>query len=142
MRFCGIICEYNPFHNGHAFHISQSREITGADYVICAISGSFVQRGEAAVFNKWTRAACALIGGADAVIEEAYIGPYTSIGENVTIRRSEVEHSILLAGATVEDLGTRMEASLLGRDVRVVRTDGPPKTFRLLVGDRSEIEII
>lgn len=80
--------------------------------------------------------------GADAVIEEAYIGPYTSIGENVTIRRSEVEHSILLAGATVEDLGTRMEASLLGRDVRVVRTDGPPKTFRLLVGDRSEIEII
>ncbi|MCB0828784.1 MAG: glucose-1-phosphate thymidylyltransferase [Solirubrobacterales bacterium] len=80
--------------------------------------------------------------GADAMIEEAYIGPYTSIGENVTIRRSEVEHSILLAGATVEDLGTRMEASLLGRDVRVVRTDGPPKTFRLLVGDRSEIEII
>lgn len=80
--------------------------------------------------------------GANAEIEEAYIGPYTSIGENVTIRRSEVEHSILLAGATVEDLGTRMEASLLGRDVRVVRTEGPPKTFRLLVGDRSEIEII
>lgn len=80
--------------------------------------------------------------GAGAMIEEAYIGPYTSIGENVKIRRSEVEHSILLEGATVEDLGTRMEASLLGRDVRVVRTKGPPKTFRLLVGDRSEIEII
>ncbi|MFA9400743.1 MAG: glucose-1-phosphate thymidylyltransferase [Acidobacteriota bacterium] len=80
--------------------------------------------------------------GADAEIEEAYIGPYTSIGKDVTIRRSEVEHSILLSGATVEDLGTRMEASLLGRDVRVVRTEGLPKTFRLLVGDRSEIEII
>jgi glucose-1-phosphate thymidylyltransferase len=77
-----------------------------------------------------------------AVIENAYIGPYTSIGRDVCVRRSEVEHSILLAGATVEDLGTRMEASLLGRDVRVTRTDGPPRTLRLLVGDRSEIEIV
>lgn len=79
---------------------------------------------------------------AGAVIEDAYIGPYTSIGADVTVRRSEVEHSILLAGATVEDLGTRMEASLLGRDVRVTRSDGPPRTLRLLVGDRSEIEIV
>ncbi|MGK2932137.1 MAG: glucose-1-phosphate thymidylyltransferase, partial [Solirubrobacterales bacterium] len=62
--------------------------------------------------------------GAGAIIEDAYIGPYTSIGNNVAVRRSEVEHSILLAGATVEDLGTRMEASLLGRDVRVTRGDG------------------
>jgi len=80
--------------------------------------------------------------GADAVVEDAYIGPYTSLGSNVVVRRSEIEHSILLAGATVEDLGTRMEASLLGRDVRVTRTDGPPRTLRLLVGDRSEIEIV
>ncbi|MDQ2700492.1 MAG: glucose-1-phosphate thymidylyltransferase [Actinomycetota bacterium] len=80
--------------------------------------------------------------GAGAVIEDAYIGPYTSIGERVTVRRSEVEHSILLSGATVEDLNIRMEASLLGRDVRVTRTDGPPRTLRMLVGDRSEIEIV
>jgi len=80
--------------------------------------------------------------GAGAVIEDAYIGPYTSIGKNVSVRRSEVEHSILLSGATVEDLGTRMEASLLGRDVKVTRGDGLPRTLRLLVGDRSEIEIV
>ena len=79
---------------------------------------------------------------AGAVIEDAYIGPYTSIGKNVSVRRSEVEHSILLSGATVEDLGTRMEASLLGRDVKVTRSDGLPRTLRLLVGDRSEIEIV
>lgn len=79
---------------------------------------------------------------AGAVIENTYIGPYTSIGANCVVRRSEVEHSILLAGAMVEDLGTRMEASLLGRDVRVTRTDGPPRTLRMLVGDRSEIEIV
>jgi glucose-1-phosphate thymidylyltransferase len=80
--------------------------------------------------------------GAGACIEDAYIGPYTSIGDAVHIRRSEVEHSIILAGSVVEDLGTRMEASLLGREVKLTRSDGMPKTLRLLVGDRSEIEIV
>jgi glucose-1-phosphate thymidylyltransferase len=79
---------------------------------------------------------------AGAVIEDAYIGPYTSIGAEVHVRRSEVEHSIILAGSVVEDLGTRMEASLLGRNVKLTRSDGMPKTLRLLVGDRSEIEIV
>jgi glucose-1-phosphate thymidylyltransferase len=80
--------------------------------------------------------------GAGARIEDAYIGPYTSIGEDVRICRSEVEHSIILAGSVVEDLGTRMEASLLGRNVKLTRSDGMPKTFRLLVGDNSEIKLI
>jgi glucose-1-phosphate thymidylyltransferase len=80
--------------------------------------------------------------GAGACIEDAYIGPYTSIGEGVHIRRSEVEHSIILSGSVVEDLETRMEASLLGRNVKLTRSDGPPKTLRLLVGDNSEIKIV
>jgi glucose-1-phosphate thymidylyltransferase len=80
--------------------------------------------------------------GAGARIEDAYIGPYTSIGEDVHICRSEVEHSIILAGSIVEDLGTRMEASLLGRNVKLTRSEGMPKTLRFLVGDNSEIEII
>jgi glucose-1-phosphate thymidylyltransferase len=80
--------------------------------------------------------------GAGACIEDAYIGPYTSIGEEVHVRRSEVEHSIVLSGSVVEDLGTRMEASLLGRNVKLTRSDGMPKTLRLLVGDSSEIEIV
>ena len=80
--------------------------------------------------------------GAGAHIEDAYVGPYTSIGEDVRICRSEIEHSIVLSGSVIEDLGTRMEASLLGRDVRLTRSDGMPKTLRMLVGDRSEIEII
>jgi predicted nucleotidyltransferase len=69
MRICGIVAEYNPFHRGHAHHIEQSRRLTGADIVVCAMSGSFVQRGEPAIFDKWTRAVCAIAGGADAVIE-------------------------------------------------------------------------
>jgi glucose-1-phosphate thymidylyltransferase len=80
--------------------------------------------------------------GAGAQIEDAYIGPYTSIGDEVQVRRSEVEHSIILSGSLVEDLGTRMEASLLGRNVKLTRSDGPPKTLRLLVGDNSEIKIV
>jgi glucose-1-phosphate thymidylyltransferase len=80
--------------------------------------------------------------GAGACVEDAYIGPYTSIGEGVHVRRSEVEHSIILAGSVVEDLGTRMEASLLGREVKLTRSSGMPKTLRLLVGDKCEIEIV
>jgi glucose-1-phosphate thymidylyltransferase len=80
--------------------------------------------------------------GAGACIEDAYVGPYTSIGSEVHIRRSEVEHSIILTGSVVEDLGTRMEASLLGRNVKLTRSEGMPKTLRLLVGDNSEIKLI
>ncbi len=80
--------------------------------------------------------------GAGARIEDAYVGPYTSIGENVRICRSEIEHSIVLSGSVVEDLGTRMEASLLGREVKLTRSDGMPKTLRMLVGDKCEIKIV
>lgn len=80
--------------------------------------------------------------GRDAVVDSAYIGPYTSIGDGVRVLNSEVEHSILLAGSSIENIGTRIEASLLGREVRVTRSDSLPKTMRLLVGDRSEIEIV
>jgi glucose-1-phosphate thymidylyltransferase len=79
--------------------------------------------------------------GAGTRIEDAYIGPYTSIGEEVRICRAEVEHSIVLAGSVVEDLGNRMEASLLGRNVKLTRSDGVPRTLRLMVGDNSEIEM-
>lgn len=80
--------------------------------------------------------------GRGAVVEDAYIGPYTSIGDGVRVVNSEVEHSILLPGSSVENLGARIEASLLGREVKVTRSDSLPKTMRLLVGDRSEIEIV
>ena len=80
--------------------------------------------------------------GPGARIEDAYIGPYSSIGEDVCVRRCEVEHSIILAGSVVEDLGTRLEASLLGREVKLTRSDGMPKTLRMLVGDKSEIKLI
>jgi len=83
-----------------------------------------------------------VIVGRDAVIEDSYTGPYTSLGERVEVRRPEVEHSIILSDPGVEDLPSRLEASLLGRRVRVVKSNGPARTLRMLVGDRAEIEII
>lgn len=69
MKICAIICEYNPFHNGHAYHLKKAREQTQADYVLAIMSGNFVQRGEAAMLSKYERAKHAVIAGADAVIE-------------------------------------------------------------------------
>jgi glucose-1-phosphate thymidylyltransferase len=79
--------------------------------------------------------------GAGARITDAYIGPYTSIDRDVIVERAEVEHSILLAGASVTGLGARMEASLLGRNVTVARGDELPRTLRMIVGDNSEVHI-
>ena len=69
MKTTAIIAEYNPFHNGHKFHIEKARELTNADYVIAIMSSSFVQRGDCAVFDKWCRTRAALSCGADMVIE-------------------------------------------------------------------------
>ncbi|HKO39088.1 MAG TPA: glucose-1-phosphate thymidylyltransferase [Solirubrobacterales bacterium] len=80
--------------------------------------------------------------GAGAHVEDAYIGPYTSIGDGVRVCRSEVENSIVLSGSVVEDLGTRMEASLLGKEVKLTRSQGMPKTLQMLVGDKSEIKLV
>lgn len=69
MKACGLICEYNPFHYGHLHHIQKSRALTGCDVVVCVMSGHFVQRGEPAIVDKWTRTRTALEHGVDLVIE-------------------------------------------------------------------------
>lgn len=69
MKIVGLITEYNPFHNGHKYHIEKGKEITGADYVIAVMSGNFVQRGAPAILPKHLRTAMALDGGCDMVIE-------------------------------------------------------------------------
>ena len=73
MKACGIIAEYNPFHEGHIHHIAETRRSTGADCIIAVMSGNFVQRGEPAAIDKWARAEAAIRGGADLVIELPYL---------------------------------------------------------------------
>lgn len=69
MKVTGIIAEYNPFHNGHAYQLAKARQLTGADYLIIAMSGDFIQRGGPAITDKHTRAEMALHAGADLVLE-------------------------------------------------------------------------
>jgi glucose-1-phosphate thymidylyltransferase len=80
--------------------------------------------------------------GAGAQLRDCYIGPYTAIGEGCRVANAEVEHSILLAGCTVNDLDGRMESSLLGRNVTVRRGDRQPRAYRFMVGDNSDISIL
>lgn len=69
MKTIGIIAEYNPFHNGHAYLLRKARQIAGADYCIIVMSGNFTQRGEPALMDKYERTLMALEGGADLVLE-------------------------------------------------------------------------
>ncbi|WP_163101396.1 nucleotidyltransferase [Peribacillus alkalitolerans] len=72
MKAVGLVVEYNPFHNGHKYHLQESKKSTGANVVIAVMSGSFLQRGEPALTSKWTRTNMALKGGADLVVELPY----------------------------------------------------------------------
>ena len=69
MKVCGVIAEFNPFHQGHAYLLEQARKQTGADVMVVVMSGNWVQRGEPAIEQKWSRAKAALHHGADVVIE-------------------------------------------------------------------------
>ena len=68
MKISGIICEYNPFHNGHLYHIRETRN-NGATHIVAVMSGNFVQRGDTAIMDKIDRARLAVRSGADLVIE-------------------------------------------------------------------------
>lgn len=73
MKILGIIVEYNPFHNGHIYHIQKAKQLTQCDYTIAVMSSSFVQRGEPAIIDKWTRSQIAIEFGVDLVIELPFV---------------------------------------------------------------------
>jgi glucose-1-phosphate thymidylyltransferase len=79
--------------------------------------------------------------GAGANLSDCYVGPYTAVGERCRIEDAQVEHSILLEGSSVCNLDGRMESSLLGRDVKVRRSERRPQAYRFMVGDNSDIAI-
>ena len=68
-KVLGIIAEYNPFHNGHLYHLNKSKQLTNADYTIAIISGNFTQRGDTSIINKWDKTEAILENGVDLVIE-------------------------------------------------------------------------
>jgi glucose-1-phosphate thymidylyltransferase len=82
-----------------------------------------------------------IIGKGSKIID-AYIGPFTSIGAGSHVENSEVENSILLENCRIENIGSRMSDSLIGRNVIVRRGTKPPRAYRLMVGDNSEITVL
>lgn len=72
MKACGLIVEYNPFHHGHIYHIQEAQKVSDADCMIAVMSGSFLQRGEPAIMDKFHRAKSALASGVDVVLELPY----------------------------------------------------------------------
>lgn len=80
--------------------------------------------------------------GARCVIENSYVGPFTSIYDDVRIRNSEVEHSIVLERCTIEDVPVRIEASLIGKEVRIQRSQRKPSAYRFMVGDSSLVDVL
>jgi glucose-1-phosphate thymidylyltransferase len=82
-----------------------------------------------------------LIIGSDARITDAYIGPFTALADGVRLERCEIEHSIVLDRSEIRDLDSRIESSLIGRDVVVTASDARPRAHRLMLGDSSRVEL-
>jgi len=83
-----------------------------------------------------------VIIGKNTIIENSYVGPFTSIYDDCVIKNSEVEFSILLKECKIIDVDIRIEHSLLGNDVEIIRTQGKPATHRFLIGDQSRVELL
>jgi glucose-1-phosphate thymidylyltransferase len=103
------------------------------------IAGNVTVEAGAKVINSNIRGPAII--GENTVIENCYIGPFTSVGDNCEVRNSEVEFSILFSRCQILDVGIRIESSILGYDVEVVRADSRPRTHRFMIGDQSRVEI-
>ena len=98
-----------------------------------------VQRG-ARIVNSVVRGPAII--GEHCVIEDSYIGPFSSIGSKTVVRRSEVEYSIILRDCRILNIGIRLEGSILGNDVEIVEATGKPLVHRFLIGDQSRVEVV
>jgi glucose-1-phosphate thymidylyltransferase len=98
-----------------------------------------VQRG-ARIVNSVVRGPAII--GEHCLIEDSYVGPFSSIGSKTVVRRSEVEYSIILRECKILNIGIRLEGSILGNDVEIVEATGKPMVHRFLIGDQSRVEVV
>ena len=118
---------------------TQKRRIDGAVDAESRIEGKVVIEAGAVVERSVIRGP--VIIGSDARIVQAYIGPFTSIMNDVDIQDSEIEHSIVLEGSSLRDLANRVIDSLIGKNVRIYRIPVKPSAYRFMLGDNSEVGI-
>ena len=122
MKTAGIVCEYNPLHNGHLYQINKTR-LSGATHIVCAMSGNFVQRGEPAFLDKWTRAQIAVKSGADLVVEIpvpwAVSGAESFARGSVTLLNN-LGIDVLSFGCETDDEKKLLKAAETSKDEKVV----------------------
>lgn len=104
------------------------------------VAGKVIVEKGAKIINSVVRGPAII--GEGCVIEDAYVGPFSSIGNRTEIKRSEVEYSIILRDCRIHNVGIRLEGSIVGNDVEVVRATGKPLVHRFMIGDQSRIEVV
>lgn len=136
-KIVGIIAEYNPFHNGHVYHIQKTKEQTGADCIVAVITGNFTQRGNSSVVNKWEKAKMAIAGGADLVIELPTIYSISS-AENFADGAVKVLDSL----GIVDMVSFGMEAEDLSslNNIATVLYSEPPEYISVLMHELQKGE--
>jgi glucose-1-phosphate thymidylyltransferase len=126
--------------DGNRFALETLRgEPVVADVVDSRIQGAVSIHPTASLESSVVRGPAVI--GAGACVRSAYVGPYTSIGENAMVEGAEIEHSILLAGASVSHLGARLEASIIGPGARVFRDFRLPRAIRMNIGQGAEVAL-
>lgn len=116
------------------------RQIVGKVAEDCTVQGNVVVEEGASVVGSTLRGP--LVIGAGARIEHAYIGPFTAIGPECTVRDSEIEHTIVMERSQILDVPYRIEDSLIGRDVVLTRSPNKPKAYKMMLGDHSRVGIL
>ena len=116
-----------------------TRRVDGDVGPECRIEGKVVIEPGAVIRSSVVRGPSII--GAGAKIEQAYVGPFTSIMNNVEVRGSEIEHCIVLEGSVISDLESRVVDSLIGKNVRIYRQPVRPSAYRFMLGDNSEVGI-
>ncbi len=150
MIVTGIIVEYNPLHNGHIKHINYAREKTNCDVLIAVMSGNFVQRGEPAIIDKFTRTKSALLNGVDIVIQLPFplVNQSASVFANSAVALLELAKcDYVVFGSEINDIETLKTYSNLNINVdnlKEVMSDGTsyPKAYSILSQSFSPNDIL
>jgi glucose-1-phosphate thymidylyltransferase len=115
-------------------------EIAGDVDARSTVAGKVVIEKGSRIINSVLRGP--VIVGENCVIEDSYIGPFSSIGNGTTVRGSEIEYSIILRDCRVLNVGIRLEGCILGNDVEIVEGTGRPRVHRFMIGDQSRVELV
>ena len=133
-KVLGIISEYNPFHNGHLYHLEQSKKLTGANYTVAIMGGNFTQRGSTSIVDKWSKTEMALNSGIDLVIELPLLYSISS-AENFADGAIKILDSLKVVDYISFGAETS-EIDLLDKIANVLYKE--PKAYKDLLSSRNE----